>query len=92
MISVTKRKMIETELNIKFTFTDLFYAYCASKGIEDPENDENLTDEEYNKLEEECERKISRHFIRELGNAIMMDGMERINYIDWDSLEEESNE
>lgn len=76
---MTKDEMIKKYLTIKFTFTDIFYAYCASKGIDDPEGDPNMTDELYSQLENECREKITYTMIANLAEAIMQDGMERIN-------------
>lgn len=72
-------KAIKDHLEIKFTYVDLFYAFCAAKGIDDPENDVE-TDEEYDALEKEFESKIKYNDICNLGAAIVADGMERINY------------
>lgn len=72
-------KAIKETLEIKFTYVDLFYAFCKAKGFEDPENDIE-TDEEYDALEKEFERKIKFEDLFNLGAAIMVDGMERINY------------
>ena len=48
-------KSISEYLNTEWTFVDFFYAYCQARGIEDPEND--LTDEEYSRMEEECAKR-----------------------------------
>lgn len=72
-------KVIKDHLEIKFTYVDLFYAFCNAKGIEDPECDIE-TDEEYEALEKEFESKIKYEDLRDLGTAIMADGMERICY------------
>lgn len=70
---------IKETLEIKFTYVDLFYAFCKEKGYEDPEN-EIETDEEYEALEKEFESKIKFNDLYNLGAAIMADGMERIGY------------
>ena len=75
---MTKQEMIEKYLTIKFDFTDLFYAYCSSKGFDDPENNPDMTDEIYSQLEKECEEKINYTMIADLSEAIMQDGMDRI--------------
>lgn len=80
---MSKDEMIKKYLKIEFTFTDLFYAYCASKGIDDPEGDPDMTDELYSQLEKECEEKINYTMIVNLANEIMHDGMERINNLAW---------
>ena len=69
---------IKENLEIKFTYVDLFYAFCAAKGIEDPECDV-ATDEEYEALEKEFESKIKFDDLYNLGAAIVADGMELIN-------------
>lgn len=70
---------IKETLEIKFTYIDLFYAFCNAKGYEDPEN-EIETDEEYEALEKEFESKLEFKDLFNLGAAIMADGMERIGY------------
>lgn len=65
--------------NIALTFTDFFYAYCAAKGIDDPESD--LTEEEYDILEHECEEKITVNMLLSLCYAIEEDINERITYL-----------
>ena len=72
-------KAIKDNLEIKFSYVDLFYAFCEAKGIEDPENDVE-SDEEYEALKKEFERKIKYDDLRDLGIAIMEEGMERISY------------
>lgn len=72
-------KAIKETLEIKFTYVDLFYAFCNAKGIDDPESDVE-TDEEYEALEKEFEEKIKYGDLQELRDAIVADNMERINY------------
>ena len=72
-------KAIKETLEIKFTYVDLFYAFCNAKGIDDPECDVE-TDEEYEALEKEFEEKIKYKDLQELRDAIVADNMERINY------------
>ena len=69
---------IKENLEIKFTYVDLFYAFCAAKGIEDPECDV-ATDEEYEALEKEFESKLKFKDIYDLAAAIVAYGMEQIN-------------
>lgn len=69
---------IKENLEIKFTYVDLFYAFCAARGIEDPEADV-ATDEEYEALEKEFESKIKLNDLYNLGAAIVAYGMEQIN-------------
>ena len=70
---------IKETLEIKFTYVDLFYAFCNARGIEDPEVDIE-TDEEYEALEKEFESKIEFKDLYGLGAAIIADGMKRIIY------------
>lgn len=69
---------IKENLEIKFTYVDLFYAFCAVRGIEDPEADV-ATDEEYEALEKEFESKIKLNDLYNLGAEIVAYGMEQIN-------------
>ena len=69
-------KEIDNALDIRFNSVDLFYAFCEAKGIDDPEC--GLTDEEYNKLEEEFENKVKFKDLWDLNAAIIADGMKRI--------------
>lgn len=71
-------KAIKETMKIEFNYVDLFYAFCAAKGIEDPECDVE-TDEEYEALEREFESKISYRDLKDLGDAIIADGMKRIS-------------
>lgn len=71
-------KLIKECFNTEWNFTDFFYAYCENKGIDDPEND--LTDEEYSKLEEEAEEWIRGGDLRGLRDAIIEDINARIKY------------
>ena len=70
---------IKDTLEIKFSYVDLFYAFCRAKGIDDPENDVE-SDEEYDSLEKEFERKLNYRDLKNLGDAICEEGMERISY------------
>lgn len=71
-------KAIKEHLEIKFTYIDLFYAFCNAKGIDNPDCDCE-TDEEYEALEKEFNSKIKLVDISRLGEAIVAAGMERIN-------------
>jgi len=62
--------------NLRWSFTDLFYAFCAAKGIEDPESVE--TDEEYAALEDEFCEKVTYDFLRNLVERIAREADERI--------------
>ena len=72
-------KIVDNCFNTKWDFTDLFYAYCASKGIDDPEED--LTDEEYDKLEYDCAKQITDGKLRGLREVIIEDINERLRTI-----------
>ena len=50
--------------NFVWSFTDIFYAYCGNKGIENPETD--LTEEEYDALEAECCERVKYRYLRAL--------------------------
>lgn len=63
--------------NLRWNSIDLFYAFCAAKGIEDPETDVE-TDEEYAKLENEFCEKVTYSFLQNLVDAISEDVNERI--------------
>ena len=77
--SVYVDRIIEEYFNTKWCFVDFFYAYCKAKGIDDPEND--LDDETYGQLEEECERKINVGMLRRLREVITEDINERIQIV-----------
>ena len=76
MNTIQADKNINEYLNTEWTFVDFFYAYCQARGIEDPEND--LTDEEYSRMEEECAKKIDRGMLRNLRDVMIQDMNERI--------------
>ena len=76
MNTIQADKAINECLNTEWNFVDFLYAYCQAKGIEDPEND--LTDEEYSRMEEECARKIDRGMLRNLRDIMIQDMNERI--------------
>ena len=72
-------KLIDEELDIKWSFEDFFYIYCESLGI-DALNIES--EEEYDRLERECASLIDRGLIRgiretmtQYGNEIIADAM-----------------
>lgn len=71
MNTVQADKAINECLNTEWTFVDFFYAYCQARGIEDPEND--LTDEEYSRMEEECAKKIDRKMLVNLRDVMIED-------------------
>lgn len=66
------------EKSLKWNSVDLFYAYCEARGIGDPEND--LTDEQYAKMEDEFQEKVNYKFLMNLIDAITQDVNERILY------------
>lgn len=69
---------IKKTMEIKFTYVDLFYAFCKAKGIEDPECDVE-TDEEYSALEEEFINKIKFIDLWNLSAAILSNGLKLID-------------
>lgn len=54
-------KRIKEWFNLTYNFVDFFYAFCNAKGIDDPE--EELNDDEYARLEEECEKILTTSFL-----------------------------
>lgn len=76
---MSAQEKIEKYFNTTWSFTDFFYAYCASKGIDDPEND--LTEETYDRLERECEEKINVGMLARLRETITADINERLTMI-----------
>lgn len=73
---MTVNQKVKEYFSTEWTFTDFFYAYCAAKGIDDPEED--LSDEEYSALEKECEEKLTVPFLRKLGDKMIMEVNELI--------------
>lgn len=69
--------VIKETLEIKFTYVDLFYAFCKAKGIDDPEVDV-ASDEEYESLEKEFENKIKFNDLYNLSASIYVKGLETI--------------
>ena len=51
-----------------WTETDLFWAWCRAKGIEDPESE--LTDEEYLNAERKFAGEITHDFLRNLVDTV----------------------
>ena len=80
-----KKDIINDTLDVKFSWVDLFYSFCDNKGIDDPESD--LTDEEWDAMEKEFLEIVTYDMLRNLSEAIMIDGMERINNINWEKEE-----
>lgn len=76
MLNQYKADVIEKHFKFDYNIVDFFYAYCNAKGIDNPEED--LTDEEYDKLETECCEKITNTILDNLRRAIMQDINERI--------------
>lgn len=70
--------LIEKELTIKWNFVDFFYAYCANLGIDDPET-EIESEEEYTRLEKECESLINYTMIAGIRDAMIQYGNEIIS-------------
>lgn len=73
---MTVDERIKNYFNTEWTFTDFFYAYCSAKGVDNPEED--VDEETYNKLEEECEKKLTYGLLSGLRNVIIEDINERI--------------
>lgn len=80
---MTTVENVKRYANTEWTFTDFFYAYCAAKGIDDPEED--LTEDEYFVIEKECEEKLCvsdfckfRDKMIAEGNEILYAMMERL--------------
>ncbi len=73
----TKEDIIEEYMTIKFVFVDFFYEFCSARGIDDPETE--LSDEEYEKLENECKSKITTEMLSSLRSSLIQDANERIN-------------
>lgn len=63
--------------SLRWTFTDLFYAYCEENGCDDPECD--LTDEEYEKMENDCINSINYTELSRLIDNILKDADKRIH-------------
>ena len=61
--------------NFCWNSVDLFYAFCASKGIDDPECD--MTDDEYDAMEREFCEKVTYDFLSSLMDAVSQDVNER---------------
>ena len=78
MTNARKDKLIKEYMTFNWGFVEFFYAYCENKGIENPEED--LTEEEYERLEKECEEKITYDLLNDLNAAINSDIQERIFY------------
>lgn len=76
MINENKANKIDKHFKFDYSIVDFFYAYCNAKGIDNPEED--LTDEEYGRLENECCEKITDTMLDNLRRAIMQDINERI--------------
>ena len=74
---MTVDERIKKYFNTEWTFTDFFYAYCEAKGIDDPEGGD-LTEEEYDRLEKECESKLTYGMLCGLREVIIEDINERI--------------
>ena len=70
MINNFKADAIEKGLCIKYNYLDFFYPFCAAKGYEDPEGDENMTDELYDELETEFFKKFNLSIVDKIKNKI----------------------
>ena len=78
---MTVDERIKNYFNTEWTFTDFFYAYCEAKGIDDPESD--IDEETYDRLEKECEEKLTYGFLTGLERAVTQDVNERIADAMW---------
>ena len=79
---MTVDQKIKKYFNTEWTFIDFFYAYCKANGINDPECD--LDDETYNKLEKECEEKLTVQFLSGFRNVMI----EQVNEIIYCAMED----
>lgn len=70
---MTANEKVMKYFSTEWTFTDFFYAYCAAKGIDDPEDVDVMSEEEYLALEKECEEKLTVPFLRELGDKMIFE-------------------
>lgn len=61
---------------LRWSETDLFWAWCRAKGIEDPEGE--LTDEEYASAEQTFAGEVTYDFLRNLVDSVSQDVNERI--------------
>jgi hypothetical protein len=53
---------------LKWNYVDLFYAYCKANGVDYPEDD--LTEEEYDQVENEFAEKVNRKLLDNLVSKI----------------------
>ena len=58
------KRMMSEYLRFNYNSVDFFYAFAKAKGIENPE--EELTDEEYNKLEMEFDEALSYETLKKI--------------------------
>ncbi len=75
----TIESKIDNTMAFAYNFVDFFYAYCANKGINNPEED--LTDEQYAELEEECKSKINLSMLDKLSTQIDEEILFRISEV-----------
>ena len=73
---MTANETVKEYFSIEWTFTDFFYAYCAARGIDDPETD--LDGDTYDRLEKECEKILTVPCLRKLGDKMIAEVNELI--------------
>lgn len=73
---MTVDERVKKYFSTEWTFTDFFYAYCNAKGIDDPEED--IDEETYNRLEKECEEKLTYEFLVGLERVVTQDTIDHI--------------
>ena len=76
MLDAYKSKLIEDRMKFDYNIVDFFYAYCEAKGIDNPEED--ITDEEYDALENEFCEKINDSILYRFKISILADIQEEI--------------
>lgn len=78
-MTIMTEKLVDDYFCFKFDSVDLIYAYADAKGIDDPEE---VSDEEYEALERECESLITPKFCSLLNDRII----EKITDIVYDEM------
>lgn len=62
-----------------WNYLDLFYPFCESKGYEDPEDNPDVTEDLYERLEREFCEYVTYEFLRNLVDACCQEVNERIS-------------
>lgn len=65
-----KRSIDDILNSCPIDFYDFFFEYCKQKGYEDPEENEHLTEEMYDKLEDEVVRRLTGEVLHNLYRKI----------------------